>query len=128
MKTIFTRVERRDPDRLAGQHVAALVTTSYSEVVMNKASRIGVARAKATLSSVLRSAEKHPVVIQSRGRDVGAIVSMADYTLLKAATEKTGMAGWLESVAELKKRHGGGADFEPRPMKLTPEAVDFGRK
>lgn len=92
---------------------------------MNKASRIGVARAKATLSSVLRSAEKHPVVIQSRGRDVGAIVSMADYTLLRAATEKTGTAGWLLRIDELKKRHGGGADFEPRPLKLEPEAVDF---
>ena len=108
--------------------VARLVTTSYDEVVMKKASRIGVARAKATLSSVLRSAEKHPVVIQSRGRDVGAVVSMADYSLLKAATEKSGLAGWLERVAALKKRHGGGADFEPAPMKLTPQAVDFGRK
>ena len=120
MKTIFLRLEPLIP------FVAALVTTSYNEMVMNKASRIGVARAKATLSSVLRSAEKHPVVIQSRGRDVGAIVSMADYTRLRASTEKTGMAGWFERVGELKKRHGGGADLEPRALKLTPAAVDFG--
>lgn len=51
---------------------------------------------------------------------------MADYTLLQAAAEKTGMAGWLQRVAELKKRHGGGADLEPRALKLTPAAVDFG--
>jgi prevent-host-death family protein len=114
--------QKRTAERV-GHLIGGVVTTSYNEVTMNKPSRIGVAKAKATLSKVLRSAEKHPVVIQSRGRDVGAIVSMEDYSLLKHASEKAGVAGWLERVAKLKKRHGGGADFEPRQMKLTPQRV-----
>lgn len=95
---------------------------------MSKTVRIGVARAKATLSSVLRSAGKQPVVIQSRGRDIGAVVSMDDYLLLKDATGKAGGAGFLARVAELKKQHGGGVDLEVPPMKLTPERPDFGRR
>lgn len=95
---------------------------------MSKTVRIGVARAKATLSSVLRSAGKQPVVIQSRGRDIGAVVSMNDYLLLQRATEKVGGAGFLARVAELKKQHGGGVDLEVSPLKFAPERVDFARR
>jgi prevent-host-death family protein len=87
--------------------------------------RVGVAEAKARLSQVLRSLEEGPIVIHSRGRDVGALVGIDAFErLVDAESERrpAGGATFLEAVETLKRRHGGGVEgFAPPPAVIAPQ-------
>src|SRR5262245_23521795 len=84
--------------------------------------RVGVAEAKAKLSEVLRSIERAPIGIHSRGRDIGALIDIATFERFTAANDtdqRPGGAAFLDAVDAIKQRHGGGvADFEPAPLKI----------
>lgn len=84
--------------------------------------RLSVAEAKAGLSSALRTAEEGPTVIHNRGRDAAVLLGIEAYARLvgEADDGETPTAGFLHDVAALKDRLGGGADFEPERMVLTP--------
>jgi prevent-host-death family protein len=80
--------------------------------------RLSVSEAKAMLSDAVRAAAEGPVVIHSRGRDVAALVSMQSFSDL----QQGGRAGarFLSAVAELKRRHGGGAVLELERARIRP--------
>ena len=101
-----------------------LMTILAILMVMKKASRYSVAEAKARLSEVLRAAQKRPVVIHNRGRDVGVVVSMDDFAAGHPVKSKTAMVQWLERAAEWRQRSGG-IDFDPPRARLKPQEVDF---
>jgi prevent-host-death family protein len=80
--------------------------------------RVGVAEAKAKLSEVLRSLHEGPVVIHSRGRDLGALIDIDAFERVidggDADEAPRGGAAFLARVEDLKRRyHGGVDDFEP---------------
>src|SRR5688500_11908623 len=77
------------------------------------ARRVGVATAKARLSQILRDLDASPVVIQSRGRDVGVLVDVATYERIVEAAAPTGGAAFLAEVDGLRQRFGGGVEFAP---------------
>jgi prevent-host-death family protein len=102
-----------------------MVMKKTTSALALRSRRVGVAEAKAHLSEVLRSLDAGPIVIHARGRDVGALVDIDTYERL-TANDQTGVvaggATFLESVEELKKRHGGGApDFDPAPAVIRPQ-------
>lgn len=72
----------------------------------------------------MRSLEQGPVLIHSRGRDVGAIVDIDAYERLTAHAASAGRTGGLrfvETVEGLKQRHGGGVqDFVVEPAVIVP--------
>lgn len=89
-----------------------------------RASRMGVAQAKAKLSGVLRNIEQAPVVIHSRGRDVGALIDMNTYERIVAANDtgiRPGGQAFVAQVERLKRRYGPGVkDFAPAPAVIAP--------
>lgn len=94
-------------------------------MVMKKAARerrVGVAEAKAELSRVLREAPAGPTIIHSRGRDLAVIVDIDEYQRLRvqAAEPEPAMSRFLDRIAELKRRSGGGVDFAPEPLDYVP--------
>jgi prevent-host-death family protein len=86
--------------------------------------RVGVAEAKARLSEVIRSLADGPVIIHSRGRDVGALVDIDAYERFVADAEGQGRPGgpaFLDALEALKLRHGGGVEgFDPARAKIVP--------
>ena len=84
--------------------------------------RLSVAEAKAGLSAALRTAADGPTVIHNRGRDAAVLLGIEAYTQLAGAAGdgETPMAAFLRDLAGLKARLGGGADFEPERVVLTP--------
>jgi prevent-host-death family protein len=82
--------------------------------------RLGVAEAKARLSEILRVIEDSPVVIQSRGRDVGVLIDVRTFARI-AETERPGGAAFLAAVAALRQRFGGVEGFEPPPADFAPQ-------
>ena len=81
--------------------------------------RVGVAEAKAHLSSILRETKTRPVVVHNRGRDLAVLVAIDEYEQLSHQAEEKPVAQLLMRVAELKRRYGGGVDdFEPPRAKL----------
>lgn len=91
--------------------------------------RVGVATAKACLSEVLRGLDESPVVIHSRGRDVGVLIDIGTYGRIAAASPpRAGGAAFLGAVEALRARFGGGVDdFEPASADLIPRAA-FARR
>jgi prevent-host-death family protein len=87
--------------------------------------RLGIAEAKSRLSELLREVDRGPTIIHSRGRDVAVVLAVEDYERLTAehAGERTGGARFLDVVAGLKQRHGGGVDdFTPGHITFEPES------
>ena len=83
------------------------------------ARRVGVAEAKANLSSLLRDTKSGPVIVHNRGRDMAVLVAIDEYEQLSRHAEAKPVAQFLLRVAELKNRYGGGVDdFEPPRAKL----------
>jgi len=82
--------------------------------------RVGVADAKAHLSSLLREVQTGRVVVHSRGRDLAVLVGIEEYEqLARNAEQSSPVTQLLLRVAELKQRYGGGVDdFEPPRAKL----------
>jgi prevent-host-death family protein len=73
-----------------------------------------IARAKASLSALLRAAAASPQTIENRGREVAVVLSVAEY---RALSERAARAeavpqvrAFLEASAELRRQ--GGADLE----------------
>ena len=92
--------------------------------------RLGVAEAKSKLSEVLRDAANGPTIIHSRGQDVAVVLAIEEYTRLVADQHPAaaGGAGFLERIAALRERHGGGIDeLEPARLELELQRP-FGRK
>ena len=92
--------------------------------------RLGVAEAKSRLSEVLRDAASGPTIIHSRGHDVAVVLAIEEYTKLLADQHppSSGGAGFLDRIAALKQRHGGGVDeFAPARLALEIEQP-FARK
>ncbi len=92
--------------------------------------RLGVAEAKSRWSEVVREAAQGPTVIHSRGKDLVVVLAIEDYERLSADQQasKAGGAAFLQRVAALKRRHGGGVDdFEPARLDFMP-SESFGRK
>lgn len=87
--------------------------------------RVGVAAAKARLSEVLRGLDASPVVIHSRGRDVGVLVDIGTYGRIAAASPpRAGGAAFLAAVEALRARFGGGVeDFDPAPAEIVSRAA-----
>jgi PHD/YefM family antitoxin component YafN of YafNO toxin-antitoxin module len=73
----------------------------------------------------LRSLDEGPVVIHSRGRDIGALVDIDAYERLidrDRDQAPSGGAAFLASVEELKRRYRGGVDdFDPAPAEIVPK-------
>lgn len=91
--------------------------------------RLGVAETKARLSEVLRGLEESPVVIHSRGRDVGVLVDIHTYTRIAANHPRAGGAAFLAAVAALRDRFGGGVtDFAPAAALTAQEAFPVRRR
>ena len=87
--------------------------------------RVGVAEAKAKLSGVLRTLAEGPVIIHSRGQDMGALLDIKAYERL-AANEpggaRPGGLALVEAIEALKRRHGGGIeDFEAAPAVVVTQ-------
>jgi prevent-host-death family protein len=82
--------------------------------------RVGVAEAKAHLSSILRDTKSGPVVVHNRGRDLAVLVAIDEYEQLsRDADQKTPVSRFLLRVAELKQSYGGGVDdFDPPRAKV----------
>lgn len=81
-----------------------------------RAKRINVSQAKSQLSEVLRALDAGPTIIHNRGRDVGVLVSVAEYERLVEAGGEPGAATvhtFLNAIGELKASYGGGVDFSP---------------
>lgn len=85
--------------------------------------RVGVATAKARLTEVLRDLAEAPVVIHSRGRDVGVLVDVGTFERMSGVeAPRTGGAAFLDAVEALKSRLGGGVDdFRPPPFRFRPK-------
>lgn len=69
-------------------------------------------------------------MIHSRGRDLVVVLAIEDYEQLLADRQvpRAGGAAFLERVAALKQRQGGGVgDFEPRRLDFVP-AAPFARR
>lgn len=96
--------------------------------------RVGVAEAKAKLSEALRSLDEGPIVIHSRGRDVGVLMDVQTYEQLAAGHDpssiaRPGGAAFLFRVEELRERYGGGAEnFAPEPARVRPQNPFGGRR
>ena len=94
-----------------------------------KPRRVGIADAKARLSSLIREAEQRPTVIHNRGRDVAVLISMADYERVSSVAEAKAESKaevFLREVGALKEQLGGGVDdFSPALLELRAQAVDF---
>jgi prevent-host-death family protein len=81
--------------------------------------RVGVAEAKAHLSRLLLDTKDGPVVVHNRGRDLAVLIAIDEYEQLAHQAEEKPVTQFLQRIAELKRRHGGGADdFEPPRAKL----------
>lgn len=89
-----------------------------TKMVMNPR-RLSVSEAKAKLSNALRAAQKAPVVIHSRGRDVAALVSIESHT--EQRETESGGRRFLDAVLELKRRHGGGAVLVAPPARIRAQ-------
>ena len=98
--------------------------------VLHRRLRLGVAEAKMRLSELLRQAADGPTIIHSRGRDLAVVLAVEEYDRLIAerGTVQGGGAQFLDRVAALRTRHGGGVEgFAPARLDLTPENP-FARK
>ena len=85
--------------------------------------RVGVAEAKAMFSEVLREAARGPTIIHSRGRDLAVLLAVDEYQQLAADRARAAGTGaaFLERIAAVKRRHGGGIDaFSPAEMSFRP--------
>lgn len=93
------------------------------KVTSTRPRRVGIAEAKARLSEVVADAQRGPVVIQNRGRDVAVVLGADAYEEL--AEPRVSVAGaLLAEIERLKHRYGGGVDdFEPRRMRLRSKRV-----
>jgi prevent-host-death family protein len=80
--------------------------------------RLSISEAKAHLSDAVRSAGEAPIVIHNRGRDVAALVGIDDYERIQRGPR--GATQFLETVGELKRRFGGGAELEVEPAAIRP--------
>jgi prevent-host-death family protein len=92
--------------------------------------RVGVAEAKARFSEVLRESVRSPTIIHSRGRDLAVLLAIDEYEQLATPSARgagTG-AAFLDRIAAVKRRHGGGVDeFSPPAMRFR--AIDpFSRR
>lgn len=98
-------------------------TTPLPTTRVSRSRRLGVAETKARLSEVLRGLEQSPVVIHSRGRDVGVLVDIGTYTrIAEAGHPPAGGAAFLAAVAALRDRFRGGVEgFAPAPAQLKPQ-------
>jgi prevent-host-death family protein len=88
--------------------------------------RVSVADAKAHLSAVLRDASSAPTIIHRRGQDVAVVLGMDEYERLAEAdiAGRASVRAFLEGIAELKKRRGGGVeDFTPAQAVIRPRQV-----
>jgi prevent-host-death family protein len=77
-----------------------------------------VRKAKAHPGELLRTLDRGPIVIQARGQDLGALVGIDTYQRLTANSRNgaTGGRAFLQTIAVLKKRLGGGVgQFDPAP-------------
>ena len=84
--------------------------------------RLGVAEAKARLSEVLRGIHESPVVIHSRGRDVGVLIDVRTYArVAEADRPRAGGARFLAAVAALRERFGGASGFAPLAADLRSQ-------
>ncbi len=85
--------------------------------------RLGVAEVKAHLSEVLRRLGESPVVIHSRGRDIGVLVDFEAWVRIGAPDHPpAGGAAFLETVDALKARFGGGVEgFAPPAADLQAQ-------
>jgi prevent-host-death family protein len=86
--------------------------------------RLSVSEAKAKLSDALRAAQQAPVVIHSRGRDVAALVGIADLEGFEGRAAGGGQ--FLEAIARLKGRLGAGAELPIERARLRARDP-FGR-
>ncbi len=92
--------------------------------------RVGVATAKARLAEVLRDLADAPVVIHSRGRDVGVLVDVGTFErMAEKEGPLTGGAAFLDAVEALKARFGGGVDdFRPPAFRFRPKEAFAGAR
>lgn len=79
--------------------------------------RLSVSEAKAKLSDAVRAAERAPVIIHSRGRDVAALIGIDEYERLQARPR--GGRRFVEAIGDLK-RDLGGAEFSPKQAEIRP--------
>jgi prevent-host-death family protein len=86
--------------------------------------RLGVAEMKAHLSEALRALDAGPTIIHNRGHDVAVLIGIEQYDRLASSRGGEAMGGraFVEQVAALKSRFGGGVDdFEPPRLVLARE-------
>src|SRR5260370_263096 len=101
-------------------------TISRRTVPAVRAKRLNVSDAKSKLSQTLHELENGPTIIHNRGRDVGVLISVEDYDRLvsaQGATEPSpSMESFLDAVARLKRKYGGGAVLPAARAALVPRA------
>jgi prevent-host-death family protein len=91
--------------------------------------RLSVSETKAKLSEALRTLDEGPTIIHSRGREVGVLVSVAEYEQSLAARDggqPRSMRQFLDDIEALKKKMDGGVDFRPPRARLRT-TNPFGR-
>src|SRR5262245_3108872 len=88
--------------------------------------RMSVSEVKAKLSEALRGLDEGPTVIQSRGREVGVLISVEQYTSIQPVEAPETMRALIDRIDRLKKKMGGGVDFRPRRVSLSAKRP-FGR-
>ncbi len=95
---------------------------SRASAFLRKPRRVSVAAAKARLSSLIREADRRPIVIQNRGHDVAVLLGLSEYervSALASAKAESRAGRFLREVRELKERLGGGVDdFSTPPFDL----------
>ena len=104
-------------------------TTSRSHAPPVRAKRLNVSEAKAKLSQALHDLEDGPTIIHNRGRDVAVLISVDDYDRLVQAEGTAAaptMSSFLDAVAALKRKYGGGAELPIERAQIVPRAT-FGR-
>ena len=94
------------------------------------ATRWNVARAKASLSELLRAAADAPQEIENRGRPVAVVLGIEAYRVLSERAARTDeaprMREFLDASAELRRQ--GGAELELPPRTTRPSPFDQSRK
>ena len=91
-----------------------------------KTRRLGVAEAKARFAQVLRDTASGPTIIQSRGRDVAVVLSLAEYAQLSATAEREPVGQQLVDELSRWRRRAGDVSFTPERARIVPH--EFGRQ
>jgi prevent-host-death family protein len=89
-----------------------------------------IARAKASLSELVRAAAASPQTIENRGREVAVVLSITDYRALSEraahAEEVPEVRAFLEASAELRRQ--GGAELEVPARVARSSPFDHARR